>query len=139
METLYYTKSLNDSLLISQNIRWLTLDDYDIFCKHLKLCRQQPLQKEKWEEAYANGIVYCGLFDCENMISRACVEKYSQNAWEISDVRTAHQYRENGYAHQVCLFILKYILQQGKTATIRTEETNHAMKKVISDLNFSIL
>ncbi len=138
MEILYFTKK-PDCICADQNVRWLTCDDYDIFCDHLNLCGQRILEKAKWEQAYAEGTIYCGLFYDGKMVCRGCVEKYSQNAWEIGDVRTVLQYRGNGYAHQVCSFVLKYILQQGRTATMRTEEDNRAMQKVITDLGFSVL
>ena len=73
------------------------------------------------------------------MVARACVEKYSFNAWEVADVRTAKQYRGNGYAGQVCSFVLDYIIGHGKTATIRTEEDNIKMQRVITKLGFSVL
>ena len=139
METLYFANSLIDGIVIDQNIRWLTVDDYELFCEHLKLCGQRILEKAQWEQAYADNTIYCGLFVDDKMVCRACVEKYSANAWEVGDVRTARSYREKGYAHQVCSFVLKYILLQGKTATIRTEEDNKVMKNVIADLGFSIL
>ena len=139
MEIVYIANISEYSNDIDQNVRWLTSDDYDLFCEHLKLCGQRILEKTKWEQAYADGTAYCGLFVDGKMVSRACVEKYSINAWEVGDVRTARPYREKGYAHQVCSFVLKYIQQQGKTATIRTEEDNKAMKNVIVDLGFSIL
>lgn len=139
MEILYFTTNFIEDIVVSRSIRWLTVDDYDIFCEHLKLCGQRILERTKWEQAYAEGTIYCGLFIDGKIICRACVEKYSSNAWEVSDVRTVRQYRKNGYAHQVCSFVLKYILHHGKTATIRTEEDNQAMKQVITDLGFSIL
>ncbi len=139
VEILYFTKTIIEDSAVNQTIRWLTLGDYDIFREHLDLCGQRILERTEWEQAYAEGTVYCGLFISGIVVCRACVEKYSSNAWEIGDVRSVRQYRGNGYAHQVCSFVLKYILQQGKTATIRTEEDNRAMKKVITDLGFSIL
>lgn len=139
MEVLYYTRLAVDSIHMNQVIRWLTVDDYDIFCEHLQLCGQCILERTDWEQAYADGTMYCGLFVGEKMVCRACVEKYSINVWEVGDVRTARPYRGKGYAHQVCCFVLNYILQQDKTATMRTEEDNHAMKKVITDLGFAIL
>lgn len=139
METLYFANKFVDSTVIDQKIRWLTVDDYDLFCEHLKLCGQRILERTKWEQAYSDDTIYCGLFVDDKMVCRACVEKYSINAWEVGDVRTVCKYRGNGFAHQICSFILKYILQQGKTATIRTEEDNKTMKKVITDLGFAIL
>ncbi len=139
MEILYFTRDFSKDIVTSQTIRWLTVDDYDLFCEHLNLCGQRILDQAAWERAYAEGTVYCGLFLGGKIVCRACVEKYSSHAWEVGDVRTALPYRGNGYAHQVCSFVLKSILQQGRTATIRTEEDNLAMKKVITDLGFSIL
>ena len=73
------------------------------------------------------------------MVSRACVEKVSVNAWEVADVRTAKSFRGNGYARQVCSFVLKYIISNGKTGTIRTEEDNQSMRRIIDELGFSRL
>ena len=73
------------------------------------------------------------------MVARAGVEKYALNAWEVADVRTAAPHRGKGYAFQVCAFVLDYILSQGKTATIRTEEDNVKMQRVIEKLGFSML
>ena len=139
MEILYYSKTAKDTFRLTQSIRWLTVDDYEVFCSHLKLCGQRCISKRKWKEIYTEGTVYCGLFVDNKMVSRACVEKYSSNAWEVADVRTASKHRGNGYACQVCCFVLNYILSQGKTATIRTEEDNSNMKKVIAKLGFSAL
>jgi len=83
--------------------------------------------------------VYCGIFIGSKMVARACVEKYSEDFWEIADVRTAKGFRNHGYAYQLCLFILAYVLSQNKTATIRTEENNDTMQKVICKLGFKKL
>ena len=136
MEILYYTNKPIMNIELTRTIRWLSVDDYDIFREHLILCEQQIVDNTEWREIYANGTVYCGLFADDKMIARACVEKYSKNAWEIADVRTAKQFRRNGYAFDVCSYVLNYILNQGKTATIRTEENNSAMKRVIETMGF---
>ena len=73
------------------------------------------------------------------MVARACVEKYSLNAWEVADVRTAAPYRARGYASAVCAFVLDYILAHGRTATIRTEADNVKMQRVIEKLGFDAL
>ncbi len=136
MEILYFTKNAAATEQ-NQNIRWLTVGDYAIFREHLELCGQRVLDEAKWKSAYSDGTIYCGLFVEDKMVSRACVEKYSINAWEVGDVRTAGPYRGNGYARQVCSFALNYIIAQGRTATIRTEADNGSMKKVIEKLGFS--
>ena len=139
MEILYYTKNAVCKQEPSLDIRWLTVDDCQLFCEHLTLCGQRLLTKEMWDRIYAEGTRYCGLFVGDKMVSRACVETYSANAWEVADVRTVKEYRGNGYAFRVSSFVLNYILSQGRTATIRTEEDNLGMQKVISRLGFTIL
>ena len=139
MEILYFTKKAIDYVNPNHTIRWLSVDDYDFFRDHLILCEQRILDEAKWKQAYTEGTLYCGLFVEDKMVSRACVEKYSLNAWEVSDVRTAKQFRNNGYALEVCSFVLKYILAHGKTCTIRTEEDNTKMKAVIEKLGFTML
>lgn len=139
IEIIYYTKAVKDIFSFSDNIRWLTPDDYEVFCTHLKLCGQHSISRSLWDAIYTKDTVYCGLFVNGKMVSRACVEKYSPNAWEVADVRTAAEHRGSGYAREVCRFVLNYIISWGKTATIRTEEDNFGMKKVISELGFSVL
>ena len=118
------------------NIKWLELQDYRVFCRHLKLCGQKPMLKRNWKKIIKNGTMYCGVFIENKMVSRAAVEKYSPQAWEVADVRTANEYRNNGYAQKVCLFVLKYILENNKNATIRTEDDNYKMKQIIDKLGF---
>ena len=136
MEILYYTKKVMDNVKPTHAVRWLSVEEYDIFRDHLTICGQHVLDEAKWKAAYAEGTIYCGLFIDDRMVSRACVEKYALNAWEAADVRTAKQYQGNGFAFEVCSFVLKYILSHGKTATIRTEEDNVKMKTVIEKLGF---
>ena len=139
MEILFYTRKAPDAIEPGQSVRWLTVEDYAVFRDHLELCGQRRLDEAQWKRAYEEGIVYCGLFVGGQMVSRACVEKVSVNAWEVADVRTAKSFRGNGYARQVCSFVLKYILAHNKTAMIRTEEDNEIMKRIIERLGFSIL
>ncbi len=139
MEILYYYKGDSRKAVSNFDVRWLSADDYDTFCEHLTLCGQRSIDEAKWKRAYADGTVYCGLFADGKMLARACVEKYSVNAWEVADVRTVRQFQNNGYAFQLCSFVLNYILENGRTATIRTEEDNVRMKKVVEKLGFSLL
>ncbi len=138
MEILYYTRTHN-ILTPNPAIRWLSAEEYEIFREHLELCGQRACVEAKWRAAYSEGATYCGLFVAGQMVARACVERYSVNAWELADVRTAKPYRGNGYASQVCAFALAHILAQGRTATIRTEEDNAAMRQVIKKLGFTEL
>lgn len=137
MELLYRRSGPDGTQPAVPQIRWLSADDYPVFCLHLELCGQKPLHKPVWDQIFAEGTAYCGFFVGDKMAGRACVEKYSQNAWEVADVRVAKPYRNQGYASMLCRFAMSYILSEGKTATIRTEEDNYAMQRVIEKLGFT--
>ena len=136
-EIIYQYPSQTASDSESNNIRWLTADDFDIFNKHLVACGQNPISVAIWNNIQEEGTIYCGLFIDNKMVARACVEKYSDTKWEVADVRTVNSYRNHGFAFETCNFILQYILAHGKIATIRTEDDNFAMQKVIAKLGFT--
>ena len=120
----------------TQNIRWILREELDLFNTHLSLCSQNILTQSVWEEIYDEGTIYCILFENGIPVARACVEKYSNEAWEVADVRVVKSHRNKGFAYEVSLFVLKYILDSCKKATIRTEEDNYPMQRVISKLGF---
>lgn len=133
-----FSGKLEDFNFNNQNkcIRWLTVQDYSIFAHHLELCGQKPISEETWGKIYREGTVYCGMFENENMIARACIEIISPEQWEIADVRVVKEFRGQGCAFQICRFVLSYILSNNKTPTIRTKDTNYPMQKVIANLGF---
>lgn len=144
MEILYQINSLYELNEIPKNndviVRWLKMpDDYELFCEHLR--EKYPNGKFslddwlKWEE---QGTPYCGLIKKSNgkMIARAAAEKYLEDKWETSDVRVWLDERGNGYAKEICHFVTKFILENNKIATCRTEEDNIAMQHVINALGF---
>ena len=55
----------------------------------------------------------------------------------IADVRVAREYRNKGLAYNICSFVLEYILENKRIPTMRTEEDNYPMQKVISKLGFT--
>lgn len=118
------------------NIRWLSRNDLEIFNHHLLICGQKTIAKDVWDQIYDDGTIYCLLFFERMPVARACVEKYSEEMWEIADVRVAKYWRNKGFAFKVCLFVLNYILKYNRTATIRTEEDNYSMQRVIEKLGF---
>ena len=120
----------------SPNIRWLSRNDLPLFNEHLTLCGQRNLEERNWNEIYEEGTIYCLLFADGVPTARACVEKYSDDAWEVADVRVAQAFRNRGFAYWVCSWVLGYILEHGKIATIRTEEDNNSMQRVIDKLGF---
>ncbi len=135
-EIIYKYHAANITIDRTLDIRWLSTNDYDSFIYHLKLCGRNPIDEKTWTSIYDQNIVYCGIFINDMMVARACVEKYSDMCWEIADVRVVKDYRNKGYATQICLFVLNYIISNWKSATIRTEEDNDCMQRVISHLGF---
>ena len=133
-----YTLSFPRHAAPAADIRWLTPADYHIFAEHLAFCGQRIITEDVWREICDEGTVYCGLFVDDRMTARACREMISDDVWEIADVRTAQDYRNRGQAFAVCNFVLRYILDAGKTPSIRTEEHNIAMQKVITKLGFTL-
>ena len=121
------------------DIRWLSQNESQTFNTHLVLCGQRPIGDDIWDQIGKEGTVYCLLWDNGVPAARACVEKYSEEKWEVSDVRTMKDHRNKGFAYQVCLYVMQYILSQGKTPTIRTEADNYAMQRVIGKLGFTPL
>lgn len=135
-ETVYFYPKAEQTGTLSSHIRWLGADEHELFGRHLKLCGQKmELTAEKWR-AWNENATYCGLFVDGEMVARACVERYSPDRWEVADVRVAREHRNRGYAGNVCAFVLDYILSAGKTATIRTEDANLPMRRVIARLGF---
>jgi len=120
----------------SVDIRWLSAEDYDVFTEHLRLCGQQGIDRTVWQEICDDETTYCLLFSDKMPVARACVERYSQARWEVADVRVAREYRNRGYARAVCAFALQSIISNGRIATIRTEEDNTLMLRVINRLGF---
>ena len=142
MEILYQMDSLNELNQIKRDesimIRWLKMPgDYDLFCEHL---RERYPGKEflinNWLNWEKQGILYCGLFKDDKMVARAAAEKYLEDKWETADVRVWAAERGKGYAKQICYFVTKFILENNKIATCRTEEDNIAMQNVINALGF---
>ena len=123
-----------DSLLC---IRWLEKNECNVFNEHLEICGQSIIPTTLWNEIYEEGTIYAGLFVDDKMVARACVEKYSDDYWEVGDVRVAVPYRNQGYAHEICAYVLNYIVLQMKKPTMRTEESNVIMQHVIEDLGFT--
>lgn len=124
---------------ITSDIRWISVDDLNLYNKHLSLCNQKSLEQSIWDEVYKEGTLYCLLFEKGMPIARACVEKYSEEAWEIADVRVVQSFRNRGFACEVCSFVLQYILDNNKNATIRTEANNYPMQRVIEKMGFTPL
>ena len=137
METLYCLDKLSDLRWVdTAEVRWLTAADYKIFTNHLISCGQRILPQSVWADCFARGIHYCGLFADGQMVARACIEPLRPNVWEVSDVRVVQRMGDRGYAKRVCRFVAEYILENGRIATIRTEEDNLPMQRVIAFLGF---
>lgn len=120
-------------------IRRLAGNELALFNAHLRLCGQAALSPEKWKDIAKTGIQYYGCFVNGEMVGRAAIEKYSADQWEVADVRVAKGYRNQGIAKKLCRAVMADIFQEGKIATIRTEEDNFAMLWVIDELGFQKL
>jgi len=139
MAEIVYQFSGKQTEKISSDIRWISVNELNLFNKHLSLCSQKSLEQSIWDEIYEDGTFYCLLFEKGMPIARACVEKYSKEAWEIADVRVVRSFRNRGFAYEVCSYVLQYILDNNKNATIRTETDNYPMQRVIEKLGFTSL
>lgn len=120
------------------HVRRLGPEKRALFNRHLRLCKQQPMARKQWRKIIRSDIGYYGLFVDDTMVARACVEKLTDRYWEISDVRVAREYRNRGYATAICSFVTNEILESGRIPTIRTENDNAAMRKVIQKLHFRL-
>ena len=117
-------------------IRWLKREELNLFNEHLLLCGQKPLSQDIWNRVYDEGTIYCLLFDEMMPVARACVEKYSEKMWEVADVRVVRNFRNRGFAYAISIYVMNYILENAKIPTIRTEEDNLAMQRVIAKMGF---
>ncbi len=117
-------------------IRWLAPDERHVFNAHLRLCGQHKMSVKDWNGMMKEDIRYCGVFVDGKMVARACIEKLTDRYWEVSDVRTAKEYRGRGYATAICVFVVEEIIRSGRIPTVRTERTNTPMLKVIEKLGF---
>ena len=136
MAEILYMYEDDKSLYSDREPRWLGADELNTFNEHLALCGQKPLGQHIWDKIYAEGTMYCLIFEDGLPVARACVEKYSEAKWEVGDVRVANEYRNRGLAYDACVFVLNYILENGRHPTIRTEEDNIAMQRVIARMGF---
>jgi len=51
-EIIFKCNFINDTANEKLDIRWLTVNDYDIFAEHLELCGQKSCGKSVWKSAY---------------------------------------------------------------------------------------
>ena len=137
MEILYLLDDLKRLPPVDTSaVRWLEVGDFALFAEHLRLCGQKPLSREKWEAICAAGVRYCGCFEGDKMVARACVEPLNERVWETADVRPAAAWRGRGCATAACAFATRDTLGQGRFATVRTEADNLRMRWVIARLGF---
>lgn len=123
----------------ASHIRWLTINDFNLFNRHLAICNQKIMTIDTWNEMFKEGTMYFLLYVKDSPIGRGGVEKYSDNAWEAADIRVAKDYRNRGYGKEILYFLSEYILKHVKTATCRTEEDNFPMKRVIASMGYTKL
>ena len=72
----------------------------------MEICGQAAIDNTLWNAIFEEETIYAGLFIDSKIVARACVEKYSNEAWKIADVRVVREYRNKGLAYNICSFVL---------------------------------
>jgi len=115
-------------------------EDYFDFNAHLRRCYLVPIGDDVRNAILTLDTEYFGLFvndGTENrLVARACVERYSPDKWEISDVCVEGSYRDRGYEEMVVCAAAKYILANGRRPTMRAYENDRALIRVIANTGF---
>ncbi len=116
-------------------VRWLDWEqDYPLAQAYWP--QDPPLTREDWEQNRANGFHYCAIVEHEAIAALAAVWTYSETHWEVAAVSTAPAFRQRGYGKAVVCFATAHILEQGRKATILTDNTNVAMRKTAESVGF---
>ena len=76
------------------------------------------------------------IFEDGKIVSRAGIWKYSQTAWEVAGVSTLPEYRCKGYGKIIVSHCTAIILNNDKTATCTTSDTNIAMRRTAEKVGF---
>lgn len=117
------------------HVRWLDWEnDYPLAQAYWP--QDPPLSREDWEQNRAEGFRYCALVEQGSIAALAAVWTFSQTHWEVAAVSTAPAFRRRGYGKAVVSFVTAHILEQGRTATISTDESNVAMLKTALSVGF---
>lgn len=130
----------------THEIRCIGINERRVFNKHLRLCKPKNKRlffrgasQSDWKKWYNENTEYYLLFVDDKPVSRCAIEKYSSDAWEAADVKTAPEYRNRGYSKEIVAYVTKKILEQGKTATCRTQKNNLPMLKVMETIGYKKL
>ena len=116
----------------SNKVRWLDLDsEFEMVREYYSLISSVDINKEDFIDPQWK---MCALVDDEKILAYAGVLFMTHSNWEIGAVSTHPEQRNKGYAKNVCSFIAKFILENGKQATCNTDINNHAMRKVMTDI-----
>jgi len=124
-------------------IRWIILPDdfHSVYQFFREKNPDKPFDEKEMLKSYQacheNGEIYCALFSNDRILAMAAVEKYSERKWETGCVRVSRFERNKGYAKQICYFVTKYTLDNGRISTCCTEDDNIPMQKVIQALGFT--
>ena len=94
------------------------------------------MSREDWQQNRLDGFRYCAIVEQEAIVALAAVWTYSPTHWEVAAVSTAPAFRHRGYGKAVVGFVTAHILQQGRKATILTDDMNVAMLKTAQSVGF---
>jgi predicted GNAT family acetyltransferase len=118
------------------NIRWLDIDhDFELIAKYYEECGAGKIIKEDF---VCDQWKVCAVIINNKIVSYAGALFMTQKNWEIGAVSTLASERNKGYAKATTSFIARYILENGKQATLDTSVDNEAMKKVAKQIGMVV-
>jgi hypothetical protein len=116
----------------NENLRWLDIDeDFDLIYDYYVDFGAGEIKKEEFNDGSWK---CCAVIINNKIVSYAGALYMSDKNWEIGAVSTHPMERGKGYAKATTSFIARYILENGKQATLNTGIDNEAMKKVAGQI-----
>ncbi len=126
----------------THHVRWLDIEDDFGVLQHFHEARNpsgEPFTRAdavKWKDS---GFVDAGIIEGGQLVSRAALWTYSDDAWELAGVFTAPPARGAGLSRSACTFVTNAILQAGKLATCHIGRRNVAMRRVAESLGYRLI
>lgn len=92
-----------------------------------------------WLEMSNEYAEYFRLFKDGKTVAQGCIERYSFEFWEITEIKTMEEFSGNSYATEIAAFLTNKIVTAGKTATYRTLPENIEMNGIIEKCGYKKL
>jgi len=119
----------------SRRARWLDADG-DYAAARGMWAHFIDLSRDEWRGFWRQGYEYVGIFDDGDLVARAALWRYSDEAWELAAVYVLPEWRRRGLAVEVCSLVTARILGAGRLATCNTRADNVPMQKTALALGF---